>query len=145
MSRPTTTIIELPPLLVSLAQTVTGIEDTEEALRTLILDAVNRAAGGQPTRVARAAPPRPAPPDDDATDEPSPTALPPDMAQARRVIFGDRLRAARDAAGLTQDALAQQLGLTRAQVSRMEMGNRGPSFDSLIAIRQLLGISLEDL
>lgn len=41
-----------------------------------------------------------------------------------RVELGRRLRVAREAVGLTQESVAQKMGLARATVTQMELGNR---------------------
>lgn len=41
--------------------------------------------------------------------------------------FGDRLRTAREAAGLTQSQLAQRVGVTQGQISKLELGERDES------------------
>lgn len=54
------------------------------------------------------------------------------------------LRAARLAANVTQDELAQELGTTRFYLSRLEQGNSGlPSIELLAAMAVKLGYSLE--
>ena len=55
------------------------------------------------------------------------------------VIFGRLLRRQRKRYGWTQDNLAQRLGVTRAAVSRVELGHAGPSFTMLLKIRSNLG------
>ena len=41
--------------------------------------------------------------------------------------LGRRLRQAREACGLTQDDVAQEMGLARATVAQIELGNRSVS------------------
>ncbi|SDQ24540.1 helix-turn-helix transcriptional regulator [Pseudoxanthomonas sp. CF125] len=59
--------------------------------------------------------------------------------------FGDRLRAARIAAGLTQEQLGFSVGLTKASVSAWENGRETPSFRVLPELRHALGLSLDEL
>lgn len=46
---------------------------------------------------------------------------------------------------LTQEALAQLLGVTKSSVSRIESGNQRPSPELAIMIRDLTGIALDEL
>lgn len=46
--------------------------------------------------------------------------------------FGARLRAAREAAGLSQNALARLTGLNPATINRLESGERAPSNRELV-------------
>ncbi len=59
--------------------------------------------------------------------------------------FGPRLRARRLARGLTQEGIAQELGVTRATVSRWESGLNAPEFQLLEPLRRLLDSSLDHL
>jgi transcriptional regulator with XRE-family HTH domain len=71
-------------------------------------------------------------------------APPPDAAQlaARRLAFGDRLRAARHDAGLTQEQLAQRAGLDRSAYSEIERGQRDARLATLLRIESALGAHL---
>ncbi len=46
--------------------------------------------------------------------------------------FGARLKAARERAGLSQNALARLAGLSPATINRLESGERGPSNRTLV-------------
>ncbi|MDC8015849.1 helix-turn-helix transcriptional regulator [Tahibacter sp. BL] len=59
--------------------------------------------------------------------------------------FGDRLREARTAAGMTQEQLGFELGVTKSSVSAWENGRETPGFRLLEALRQALGRSLDEL
>jgi transcriptional regulator with XRE-family HTH domain len=59
--------------------------------------------------------------------------------------FGARLKAARIKVGLTQDDLADRLGITKSAVSAYENNAATPGFDRLPAIRAELEISLDEL
>lgn len=59
--------------------------------------------------------------------------------------FGQRLRAARNASGFTQDELAEALGVTKSAVSAWENDRETPSFDKLGRIGQILRASLDRL
>lgn len=60
-------------------------------------------------------------------------------------IIGLRIREARKAAGLTQDALAERLGRTVESISDLERGKSLPSLEGLAAIADVLGLRLADL
>lgn len=59
--------------------------------------------------------------------------------------FGERLRAARLRAGLTQEQVALELGLSKAAVSRWEVGGTQPGVEALAMLRGLFGVSLDEL
>ena len=56
-----------------------------------------------------------------------------------------RLADRRRAAGLSQEALAEKLGVTRQAVSKWERSESSPDTDNLIALANLYGVSLDDL
>lgn len=62
-----------------------------------------------------------------------------DLAMAQRLV--DR----RKAAGLSQEALAAQLGVSRQAVSKWERSESSPDTDNLIALASLYGVSLDEL
>lgn len=57
-------------------------------------------------------------------------------------ILGDTIRAARTAKGLTQAQVGKALGVTRAAVYNWESGGNIPATEHLLAICDLLGLSL---
>lgn len=61
------------------------------------------------------------------------------------VEFGEQLRRAREAKGMTQQSLAEQLYVTRQSVSRWECGDRYPDLLTTTKISQILEVSLDDL
>ncbi len=61
------------------------------------------------------------------------------------VEFGEQLRRAREAKGMTQQSLAEQLYVTRQSVSRWECGDRYPDLLTTKKISQILEVSLDDL
>jgi transcriptional regulator with XRE-family HTH domain len=64
---------------------------------------------------------------------------------ARRTFgarLGARIRARREALGLTQAALAERAGLTSNYVGVLERGLKVPTIDTLITIAKALDISL---
>lgn len=58
-------------------------------------------------------------------------------------VLGSRIRNARSAAGITQDALSELLGIPRSAVSEIENGRRGLSAGELIATSKHLRRSLD--
>ena len=59
--------------------------------------------------------------------------------------FGDRLRAARIAAGMTQEQLGFALGVTKSSVSAWENDRETPGFRLLPELRTVLRHSLDEL
>ena len=59
--------------------------------------------------------------------------------------FASRLKQFRKASGLTQEAIALDLGLTKGAVSAWEAGLSEPRIETLRALRDLLGVSFDDL
>lgn len=62
-----------------------------------------------------------------------------DLAMAQRLV--DRCKAA----GLSQEALAAQLGVSRQAVNKWERSESSPDTDNLIALAALYGVSLDEL
>lgn len=61
------------------------------------------------------------------------------------VEIAQRLADRRKQAGLSQEALAERLGVSRQAVSKWERSESSPDTDNLIALAQLYGLSLDDL
>lgn len=59
--------------------------------------------------------------------------------------IGEKIRMYRISINMTQAEFAQRLGVTGASVSAYENGVRSPSFDVLIKISNILGISTDEL
>ena len=59
--------------------------------------------------------------------------------------MAQRLVDRRKAAGLSQEALAAQLGVSRQAVSKWERSESSPDTDNLIALAALYGVSLDEL
>ena len=59
--------------------------------------------------------------------------------------FADRLKEARRARDLSQEDLAQRVGVTRQTIGLIESGNYNPSLNLCVAICKALGKSLNDL
>ena len=61
------------------------------------------------------------------------------------VDFGDKLKALRKRASLSQEQLAQQLGVTKGMVSSYETSMRMPSYPVLLKIARLFHVSTDAL
>jgi transcriptional regulator with XRE-family HTH domain len=59
--------------------------------------------------------------------------------------FGNAVRKARTAAGLTQEDLADRSGLDRSYIGGVERGERNPTLSVIEKIADGLGISLAEL
>ncbi|WP_371612863.1 helix-turn-helix transcriptional regulator [Streptomyces clavifer] len=69
----------------------------------------------------------------------------PDWAIERRRLLGQRLGAARRTASLSQDQLADRVGVERRTIQRYESGERDPRYTDLLLIAAALDIPLADL
>ena len=61
------------------------------------------------------------------------------------VPIAEHLRAARDAVGLTQVALAERAGITLAHINRLENARRDPGTKTLTRIARALGTTPSEL
>lgn len=59
--------------------------------------------------------------------------------------LGEAIRERRIACGMTQEFVADSLGISRQAVSKWENGNSEPSTSNLYALAELYGVSVEDL
>lgn len=71
--------------------------------------------------------------------------MPPERVDARRQAIADRMRAARQRAGLTQETVALRAEIRIATYSRIENGRSYPRLDTLIRIADAIGVPLRDL
>ncbi|WP_030659693.1 MULTISPECIES: helix-turn-helix domain-containing protein [Streptomyces] len=74
-----------------------------------------------------------------------PPSPPPDRVLARRRVIGARIRAARTDAGLTQEALAERVGIDNKTVHRIEYGTSDPTLSVLLRMADALGVPLTEL
>lgn len=72
------------------------------------------------------------------------TPLPEAVLQRRRDL-GRRIAETRKAAGLSQDQLADAIGMERRSIQRYEGGTRDPRFTDLVRIADALGVPLAEL
>ena len=61
------------------------------------------------------------------------------------MIFKDRLKELRIEAGLSQDQLAKQVGLTHTAIGLWEQNKRVPNLDAVISLAQYFGVSIDYL
>lgn len=61
------------------------------------------------------------------------------------IEIANRLTEYRKKAGLSQEELADKLGISRQAVSKWERGEASPDTDNLIALSKIYGVSLDDL
>ena len=66
-------------------------------------------------------------------------------SEAATATLGDRLRARREAAGLTQTQIAARSGLTQEMISNLERGKHQPRFETLERYAKGLGLSVAAL
>ena len=59
--------------------------------------------------------------------------------------FGNRVRALRLAANLSQEAFADKCGFARSYMSRIERGQGNPSLDAIKALADGLHVPIRDL
>ncbi len=69
----------------------------------------------------------------------------PKKTEPRLPVFARRLRALREAAALTPNALAVRAGLSPIQVMRIESGERGCTWETAVKLADALGCSLDAL
>lgn len=75
-----------------------------------------------------------------------PRISPPDPAiLRRRRAIAQRIRAAREEARLTQQAVAERTGMDRSAYQDIEYGNVSPLLDSLLRISDAIGVPLSVL
>jgi transcriptional regulator with XRE-family HTH domain len=61
------------------------------------------------------------------------------------VEFGRRIARLRRRKGWSQATLAQQLGMSRERLGHWERGEHNPPLAALLALRQVLGIAIDEL
>jgi transcriptional regulator with XRE-family HTH domain len=71
-------------------------------------------------------------------------SMTPDVAGLYAVI-GERIARARDRRGLSQEALAAQIGVSRASITQAESGHQKLPLQSLYLIAAVLGVAIGDL
>ena len=61
------------------------------------------------------------------------------------MTMGQRLLALRTRAGLSQEALAERLGVSRQSISKWETDTSVPDLDNLVRLSEIFGVPLDDL
>lgn len=61
------------------------------------------------------------------------------------MTLGERLLAYRNRVGLSQEKLAEKIGVTRQTVSKWETNQSTPDFDKIVPLCEILGITTEEL
>jgi transcriptional regulator with XRE-family HTH domain len=61
------------------------------------------------------------------------------------MAFHERLKSLRDAAGLSQEALARAAGISTSAVTKLEQSGKEPSWNTAKKLAKALGVSLDDL
>ncbi|MFF6781466.1 helix-turn-helix domain-containing protein [Streptomyces sp. NPDC012510] len=69
----------------------------------------------------------------------------PDWVHARRREIGERLRAAREDANLTQLQLGERIGRDHRTIHRWEYASRIPTLEDLLLIADALDVPLAEL
>jgi putative transcriptional regulator len=69
----------------------------------------------------------------------------PTQQATRAAERGHRVAQARKRAGLSQEALAEQIGVGRQSIARIELGTQLPSVEMALAIAAAVGESVETL
>jgi len=64
---------------------------------------------------------------------------------ARGMLLGARIKELRKRAGLSQDQLAEKVGIESKYLSRIEVGKRQPSFETLENIADSLQVEMKEL
>ncbi len=67
------------------------------------------------------------------------------MSEDVRQMVGRNVQRLRIEAGLSQAALAERMGVDRAYVSGLELGQRNPTILSLWHVAEALGVKLQHL
>ncbi len=62
-----------------------------------------------------------------------------------RRSLGEAIKAHRSQRGMTQEFVAERLGVSRQAVSKWEMGQSDPSTANLLALAQLFDVGVEEL
>ncbi len=62
-----------------------------------------------------------------------------------RLVVGQNVRRLRVAAGLTQEGLAERMGVDRAYINALELGKRNPTIITLWRVAEALAVQLTDL
>lgn len=67
------------------------------------------------------------------------------MTKTGKTLFAERLKSARIAAGLTQQSLADKVGITLRGYCRWESGQTEPSFGTVVEVCRILDVTSDYL
>lgn len=67
------------------------------------------------------------------------------MFEYKKSKFGENLKKYRNELGLTQEALAELVGLEQETIARFETAKRNPSFDTIFKLAEALNTDEKDL
>ena len=67
------------------------------------------------------------------------------LSDERRKAIGDKVKAAREQAGLTHESLAHASGVYFKHIQRIERGDSNPTLATGYALADALGLRLQDL
>lgn len=62
-----------------------------------------------------------------------------------RIVFGQRIRELRIAAGFKQDEFAEKCGFARSYMSKIETGGANPSLDAIEILATALKVTIREL
>lgn len=63
----------------------------------------------------------------------------------KRLLLGSRIKELRKKAGLSQEELSEKIGIDGKYLSRIEVGKRSPSLETLEGIADALNVEMKDL
>ncbi|KGK89062.1 hypothetical protein DP73_10790 [Desulfosporosinus sp. HMP52] len=61
------------------------------------------------------------------------------------IHFGNKVRILRERAGFSQETLSFKANLHRTYISQLELGQRNPSYTTLLKLANALSVSVSDL
>jgi transcriptional regulator with XRE-family HTH domain len=67
------------------------------------------------------------------------------MEAKTKLTFGERVRRRRDSLGITQEALAQKIGIHRPVLSDIETGQHSPTLRTIERVASALGLTVGQL
>lgn len=67
------------------------------------------------------------------------------MAEFKRIVFGERLRALRAEKNIGQNLLAKELGLSNASISYWETGKQEPTAEAIFKLAEYFGVTSDYL
>ena len=67
------------------------------------------------------------------------------MTRGEKLQFGERLRRRRDSLGLTQEQVAEEIGISTRYYQMIECGDTCGSVDTLVSASKILNISIDYL